>query len=156
MRYSPSTRGFYEPKIHGAAMPADALEISDDDYKALVAGQASGKVISIVAGKPTLAAPAAAPPTSDDAAAECRRRILAVATEETQLNIGRRFVVAIAKTNKTPADLADIAAFALFDAWINATRATWPTLVAAKDMAWRDDSKWPVIPADALAFVNRT
>ncbi len=37
MLYSPSTHGFYSAKFHGKSIPADAVEISDEDYAALAA-----------------------------------------------------------------------------------------------------------------------
>ena len=48
MHYSPSTNGFYLPKIHGDAIPADAVEITREHYEALLQGQSNGK--RIVAG----------------------------------------------------------------------------------------------------------
>lgn len=44
MFYSPSTRGFYSPKIN-KEIPSDAVEVSDIEYRALFAGQASGGLI---------------------------------------------------------------------------------------------------------------
>lgn len=37
MLYSPSTHGFYSVKFHGKNMPADVVEISDEEYAALAA-----------------------------------------------------------------------------------------------------------------------
>lgn len=48
MFYAPSTSGFYTPHIHGDAMPADAVAVTDTLYAALMAGQESGG--SIAAG----------------------------------------------------------------------------------------------------------
>lgn len=63
MLYSKGTGGFYSRDIH-ADIPADAVEISDDEYAALIEGQAAGKVISADAqGRPTLSDPA--PPSLD-------------------------------------------------------------------------------------------
>ena len=45
MFYSAQTNGFYTREIHGANIPKDAVEISDDNYKALLEGQANGKEI---------------------------------------------------------------------------------------------------------------
>jgi len=45
MFYAKSTNGFYSLDIHGKSMPTDAIEISDDLYKQLFEGQASGKQI---------------------------------------------------------------------------------------------------------------
>lgn len=45
MKYSATTGGFYSQKVHGASVPADAVEITDEQHQALLAGQAAGKVI---------------------------------------------------------------------------------------------------------------
>ncbi|HEX7687337.1 MAG TPA: hypothetical protein VF453_06510 [Burkholderiaceae bacterium] len=74
--YSKSTSGFYVDAIHGEAMPTDAVEISDDDYGALMTAQASGK--SIVAGadgKPVATDPPA--PTIDQQRATLSRAVQA-------------------------------------------------------------------------------
>lgn len=42
MRYSASTSGFYAEDIAYKTLPSDIVEISDDDYQLLMAGQASG------------------------------------------------------------------------------------------------------------------
>lgn len=63
MRYSKITSGFYDISIHGAAIPADAVEITDAEYQALLAGQSAGKIISADAsGNPVLADPPAPTP----------------------------------------------------------------------------------------------
>ena len=45
MLYSSVTQGFYSVAIHGEAIPADAIEVSDDLYAALLAGQSWGQEI---------------------------------------------------------------------------------------------------------------
>ena len=40
--YSASTPGFYHTDIHGEAIPADAVEISDEEHRALLDQQATG------------------------------------------------------------------------------------------------------------------
>lgn len=56
MFYSASTKGFYTPAIHGMNIPNDAVEITDEYYHELLAGQSRGKkiVFDAVAGKPVL------------------------------------------------------------------------------------------------------
>ena len=44
MYYAKSTGGFYDNQIH-ATIPADAVEITNEYYQELLAGQASGEVI---------------------------------------------------------------------------------------------------------------
>lgn len=55
MFYSAATGGIYHPAIH-ASFPNDAVEVSDADYKALMAGQVEGKaIIPGPDGRPVLA-----------------------------------------------------------------------------------------------------
>ena len=49
MFYSAKTGGFYDRAIHGDKIPADVVEITADEWQALLDGQAQGK--QIVAGK---------------------------------------------------------------------------------------------------------
>lgn len=54
MLYSPSTNGFYDEQIH-TNLPADAKEVSNEDYKYLLQGQAQGSIIKPdEAGNPVL------------------------------------------------------------------------------------------------------
>ena len=58
MLYSPTARGFYHPEIHGAAIPPDAVQVTDAEYLALIAGQAAGQIITTGEdGRPALADP---------------------------------------------------------------------------------------------------
>lgn len=50
MFYSPQTAGFYDPAIHGANIPSDAVEITRELHQALLAGQSVGYVIGSGAG----------------------------------------------------------------------------------------------------------
>ena len=62
MFYAKSTNGFYNREIHGGAIPADAVEITHDEWTALLDGQSKGKVISADAsGLPVLTDPPPAP-----------------------------------------------------------------------------------------------
>lgn len=45
MYYSKSTKGFYTKDIHGDNIPAEAVEVSIDDYNALMEGQSNGMMI---------------------------------------------------------------------------------------------------------------
>jgi len=65
MFYSKSTGGFYLPAIHGDKIPADAVQVKDSDYAALMA--AGGAIVANASGYPVLQAPAA--PTPDEIAA---------------------------------------------------------------------------------------
>lgn len=57
-KYAKSTGGFYDNDIHGALIPEDATEITDDQYEALFYGQSFGKyIVSDHAGNPVLIDP---------------------------------------------------------------------------------------------------
>ena len=45
MLYSKSTGSFYDPEIHAAGIPGDAVEITRQKHATLMKGQAQGKVI---------------------------------------------------------------------------------------------------------------
>lgn len=65
MFFSAQTKGFYDPSIHGDAIPADAVGIAFQRHAELMAAQASGKIITADAeGYPVAVDP---PPPSVDA-----------------------------------------------------------------------------------------
>ena len=58
MFYSKSTNGFYSEVIHEGIMPADVVEITEEQYTVLLDGQGQGKVITADdQGHPVLTAP---------------------------------------------------------------------------------------------------
>lgn len=70
--YAKSSGGFYARDIHGENIPADAIEITDEQHAALLEGQSVGKIIAADEnGVPYLADP---PKTT---AAQVRERIKA-------------------------------------------------------------------------------
>lgn len=78
MYYAESTGGFYSREIHGDNIPPDAVEITDAEHAALLAGQSTGKIITAGAGgKPVLAdqPKATAPHVWERIKAERDRRI---------------------------------------------------------------------------------
>ncbi len=51
--YSASTQGFYDSAIHGTSVPGDAVQISQQQYEALLLAQSQGKEIKTgVDGQP--------------------------------------------------------------------------------------------------------
>ncbi|MEW5893393.1 MAG: DUF4376 domain-containing protein [Pseudomonadota bacterium] len=65
MKYAKSTNGFYDEAIHGNNTPADAVEITNEEHAALLAGQSIGKrIVADAEGRPMLADPPA--PTFDE------------------------------------------------------------------------------------------
>lgn len=84
MFYSKTTGGFYDPAIHGEAIPADAVEISKERHAELLTEQTNGKVIvGDKKGLPQAVDPAPIVVTWDAIRAE-RNRLLA-ASDWTQL-----------------------------------------------------------------------
>lgn len=53
--YSKSTGGFYAPEIHGDKMPGDVVDVPDEQYQLLMAGQAKGgRIVGGPDGTPML------------------------------------------------------------------------------------------------------
>ena len=53
--FTASPLAFYAPEIHGGAIPAGAVEISDEEHAALIEGQAAGRIIAAGSdGRPVL------------------------------------------------------------------------------------------------------
>lgn len=66
MLYSAKTGGFYAADIHGSAVPADCVEISDEQHAALLTGQSNGLAIAADRdGHPILIDPVAATSQAD-------------------------------------------------------------------------------------------
>lgn len=58
MKYSASSNGFFRLDVHGTAIPPDAVEITADEYEALLAGQSAGKlIVADDTGRPVLRDP---------------------------------------------------------------------------------------------------
>ena len=67
MFYAQSTRGFYDTAIHGSNIPSDAVEITNEEWQALLQGQSEGKVITPGEnGVPYLAEPVPPAPLTQD------------------------------------------------------------------------------------------
>ena len=62
IRYSATTRGFYDSALHGSNIPPDAVEVAVADFQALLAAQSNGaQIVPGEGGAPTLLWPT--PPT---------------------------------------------------------------------------------------------
>lgn len=83
-KYSPITRGWYLESFHGIDIPTDAVPVSEEDYHALRAAEASGiEIVPNAAGYP-VALPR--PPMSEreallNARADISRQINATARQ---------------------------------------------------------------------------
>jgi hypothetical protein len=80
--YSASTNGFYSEEMNGDTIPEDAIEITDEEWGALLDGQSKGKLISSdKKGRPVLKDYPA--PTAEQLAAMAaseKAKLLALAT----------------------------------------------------------------------------
>ena len=82
MYYAPSTGGFYDPAIHGEAMPDDATPITQDQHADLIAAQAQGaRIVAGPEGQPVADWPA--PPGIDATRAAARAAMAAWIVEFT-------------------------------------------------------------------------
>lgn len=90
--WSAATGGFYDPEIHGAALPSDAVPISRARHAELLAARAQGdRIVAGRAGRPEVRKPRVPLEQLRRRAiaavkAEARRRILAIASLERQAN----------------------------------------------------------------------
>lgn len=77
MFYSRSTSGFYATSVHGAGVPDDAVEISDELYRRLMVEQSAGKRITTdINGYPI-----ASDPEIEPAAQVLKRALVAIKQE---------------------------------------------------------------------------
>jgi hypothetical protein len=81
--HSGSTRSFYRSDVHGNAIPADAVEVSEERYAELMHGQASGQ--EIVPGPDGPMAQTPAPQRVTEASLRSKRDALLAASDWTQL-----------------------------------------------------------------------
>ena len=86
MLYSKSAGGFYHRDVHGEAVPADVVEISDEHHIALLEAQSQGKVIvADENGMPAFGEPGAYQPSIQEQIASAERRQTARLMREAQL-----------------------------------------------------------------------
>lgn len=133
----------YTLSAHGVTRGSDGACIPHDegnaDYRAYLAWCASGKT------------PAPIPPVPFDqsaVSAECKRRIVVVASDSAQKNM----LANIAAGLMSEADKA------LFDAgvaWIGAMQEACRALIGLQDATFADDGHWPAVPAGVAALASR-
>lgn len=135
MEYSKETGGFYLPAIHGANIPADAVEITDAEHKALLAGQSAGRLIRADAnGRPVLVDPpaptlastvATALATIDAEAGNARARYITVAPGQEATYMCKEAHARAYKAAGYPA--AAVADYAMVEAEAKAINGAAPT-----------------------------
>ena len=104
MFYSAQTGGFYDRAIHGDNIPADAVEITREEWLALLAGQAEGKmIVAGKDGKPELQDP---PPPQPIVPAQVTRRQAKLALHHAGLL--KRVESAIAEMPEAEREVAEI------------------------------------------------
>ncbi|WP_341204783.1 hypothetical protein [uncultured Sulfitobacter sp.] len=87
--------------------------------------------------------------------AECRRRIYAAASAETQMNMATAAAVVSAKTasNRSAEESAMLTGLGQAIDWVAAMRARVAELAADADLDFRADESWPDLPDGARDFV---
>ncbi|MBB5515761.1 hypothetical protein FHS89_001781 [Rubricella aquisinus] len=89
--------------------------------------------------------------------AECRRRIYAVASAETQMNMAAAAAVISAKTasQRSAAEADILTGLEVAIGWVAAMRANVVTLAADPALNITDDANWPSVPPAAVAVAEQ-
>ena len=89
--------------------------------------------------------------------AECKRRIYAVMSAETQMNITAVSAAIAAKpaSARSPEEKATLAAAGAALAWVDAMRARAAELAGTPDVDYRNDAAWPAVPDEVKQLVER-
>lgn len=143
MFYSKTTGGFYDPKIHGDGIPAGAVEITAEEYAALLAGQAQGKrIVADAGGRPVLADPPAltlaevrgsAHVAIDAEAGSARARYITVAPGQEATYMLKEAQARAYKSASYPS--ATVAAYPMVDAEAKAMYGAAPTAAQIQSAA---------------------
>lgn len=129
--YSALTAGFYRTEIHGKSIPSDAVEITEEKYTELLAGQAVGnEIVSDENGFP-INKPPSPPSPSELSAQELAARI---ATADRQIGTIKPAVDGgYAKPEHTQL-LAD---------W---QRSRYELTLVPEQAGWPEQPQWPTEP----------
>lgn len=122
--FSPSAGGFFSSALHGTDMPADALEISDQEYAALVVARGKGQMVRLNANGRPEAVQAVADPT------DAKRMLLAAVSRRIETAARERGYDSMA----TAVSYADEPAVPAYQAEGAALRA-WRSLVWSAALA---------------------
>jgi len=87
---------------------------------------------------------------------ECRRRIYAIASAETQLNLtaATARIAATAHEDRTADDLLTLAGASAAIGWVETMRRQVSLLAEDPGAVFRDDAAWPDLPAEAQAAID--
>ena len=87
---------------------------------------------------------------------ECRRRIYAVASAETQMNMASAAAVIGAKTvsSRTDPEKAALLAFEASLGWVQAMRGAIAPLAADGNADYQADAAWPACPPEVVALAG--
>jgi len=128
MFYSASTKGFYDAAIHNV-IPADAVEISSDEYAAALAEQAMGKSIVVKDGLLALIDPPA--PSAADLATARSAEILAELVQIDADSARPARAIALATTAGEAPDIQDVSKLQALEARAVVLRAELSSLSEA-------------------------
>jgi hypothetical protein len=131
-----------------AALPADAVPITDAEHTTLMAGQAAGQqIVPDADGRPVLVWPDPAPVTAEQVKAEARSRIIAIADEDRQRNMTARGLELLRQgpDTWTPEEQAEVDAIDAIWQQIKAIRAASDTIEAMSPIPadFTDPAYWP-------------
>jgi len=86
-----------------------------------------------------------------------RRRIYAVASVETQMNMSgvAAFISSKTAANRSQAEKDHLSAYEASLGWVGAMRVNVATLAADPNLDFTDDANWPVTPPEVIALAAR-
>ncbi len=89
--------------------------------------------------------------------AECRRRIYAAASAETQMNMATATAVISAKaeTDRTDDDNVVLSGVQRALTWVSDMRAAFETLSSNPEADFLSDAAWPELPAEVPPLIER-
>ena len=92
----------------------------------------------------------------NDIKAECKRRIYAVASPETQMNMATSAALVSAKTatNRSTGEADILTNVGIAVGWVDAMKTAIVTLAADDEIDFKADASWPALPDEVTALVD--
>lgn len=149
-----TVKGFFIDEVNGAdAIPAESVEITNAEWQGHLSGEARIAVdpdrrVVIPFVPPAESEAEIAARITAGVRAEVARRILAEASQATQMNMAAAGAAGLLSAD-------DQAAFREALGWVASTRAKGAELAAALDPTFADDAHWPEPSAAARALAAR-